>query len=171
MGYIASLLWTAANGKQVEVDQHVGEQLEELFSERLGEVSAELAHHFEESRDWRRAVDYLQLVAGNVGRRFAHHEATEILQHALKLVRKLPEAEPAGIETEILAKLATIYLVSFDMRVVETFETLAARAAEYGLIDMEVRALIDTPCRGSVLSVVWQSWNEPSSSAPARKSR
>jgi tetratricopeptide (TPR) repeat protein len=130
-------------GSRLKLHQHIGEQLEELFSACLGEVAAELAHHFEESRDWRRAVSYLRLIAETAGRRYAHHEATAILQHALELVNKLPEAERASSETEILAKLASIYVVSFDMRVVETCEALAARAAHYGLIDMEVRALID----------------------------
>src|SRR5689334_5247699 len=66
-----------------------------------------------------------------------------ILQHALALASKLPEAERVSSETEILARLAAIYLVSFDMRVIETCETLIARAAYYGLLDVELRALID----------------------------
>jgi hypothetical protein len=117
--------------------------LEELFSAGSAEAAPELAHHFEESRDWSRATKYLRLVAEIAGRRYAPREAAAALQHAVELSRKLPDAERAGIETEILTKLASIYLVSFDMRVVETCEALAARAAHYGLIDVEVRALID----------------------------
>jgi DNA-binding winged helix-turn-helix (wHTH) protein/tetratricopeptide (TPR) repeat protein len=132
-----------APGSRAKLHQHIGERLEELFSERVGEVAAELAHHFEESCDWSRAVKYLWLVAENAGLRYAHREATVILQHALGLTSKLPKSERAVVETEILAKLVTIYLVSFDMRVVETCEALAARAAHYELIDLEVRALID----------------------------
>ncbi|HEX4168301.1 MAG TPA: AAA family ATPase [Bryobacteraceae bacterium] len=132
-----------AAGTRARLHQRIGEQLEELFSERLGEVAAELAHHFEKSRDWLRAVRYLRLVAENAGRRYAHREATTILQHALELVNKLTDSERAAAETQILAKLVNIYLVSFDMRVVETCEALAARAAHYGLVDMEVHALIE----------------------------
>jgi tetratricopeptide (TPR) repeat protein len=132
-----------APGSRATLHQHIGERLEELFSERAGEVAAELAHHFEESCDWSRAAKYLRLVAENAGRRYAHREATVILQHALGLTSKLPESECAVVETEILARLATVYLVSFDIRVVETCEALAARAAHYELIDLEVRALID----------------------------
>jgi hypothetical protein len=36
-----------------------------------------------------------------------------------------------------------MYVVSFDTRAVQTYETLAARAAARGLIDLEVRALVD----------------------------
>jgi hypothetical protein len=52
-----------------------------------------------------------------------------ILQHALTLVRQLPEAERAVTETEMLAQLAAMYLVSFDRRTLETYEALAAQAA------------------------------------------
>jgi hypothetical protein len=54
----------------------------------------------------------------------------------------VPEEQRAGLETHILITLADIYFVCFDVRVVETCELLAARAAHYGLIDIEVRALI-----------------------------
>ncbi len=129
--------------RRTKLHQRIGKRLEELFSASPGEVAPELAHHFEESRDWSRAIKYVRLVAETAGRRYAPREAAAALQHAVELSRKLPDAERAGIETEILTKLAGIYLVSFDMRVVEICEALAARAAHYGLIDMEVRALID----------------------------
>jgi DNA-binding winged helix-turn-helix (wHTH) protein/tetratricopeptide (TPR) repeat protein len=132
-----------APGRRTELHRRTGERLEELFSAGPGEVAPELAHHFEESRDWSRAIKYLRLMAETAGRRYAPREAAGVLQHAVELSRKLPEAERAAIETEILTKLAGIYLVSFDMRVVETCEVLAVRAAHYGLIDVEIRALVD----------------------------
>src|SRR5262245_7963905 len=46
--------------------------------------------------------------------------------------------------TEILAKLAEMYLVSFDKCPLETYKALAAQAAQYSLLDVEMRALIDT---------------------------
>jgi predicted ATPase len=52
-----------APGSRAKVHQHIGARLEELFLGRVGEVAAELAHHFEESCDWSRAVKYLRLVA------------------------------------------------------------------------------------------------------------
>jgi hypothetical protein len=39
--------------------------------------------------------------------------------------------------------LAAHRAAAFDMRAIETYETLAARAAEYGLIDTQARALLD----------------------------
>jgi tetratricopeptide (TPR) repeat protein len=131
-------------GRRAKLHQRVGERLEELFSEHESEVAAELAGHFEQSGDWPRAVKYLRLAADTAGRRFAPRQAVEILEHALDLVKKLPEAKRTVSEVEILEKLAAILAVLGDsMRAAETYEALAARAAHDGLIDVEVRALID----------------------------
>ena len=57
---------------------------------------------------------------------------------------KLPEAGRAPSKIEILEKLATIYTALVDdIHAIETYEALAVRAARDGLIDVEVRALID----------------------------
>ena len=132
-----------APGSRAKLHQRIAERLETLFSARPSEVAAELAHHFEEGSDWAHAVKYLQLQAELAGRRYAPREATALLQHALELSRGMSGADWAASETGILKKLATIYVVSFDIRAIETYEALIARAAQYGLIDVEVQALVD----------------------------
>jgi len=52
----------------------------------------------------------LQLAAETAGRRFEPRQAADILQHALKLVKRLPEAERPEHELTILEKLANIYI-------------------------------------------------------------
>lgn len=121
----------------------IGERLESLFADSSGDIAPELAHHFEQGSDWARAIKYLRLQAETAERRYAPREAATLLQHALELSSKLPLAQRAASETGILQTLATTYVVSFDMRAIETYETLIARAAQYGLIDVEVQALID----------------------------
>src|SRR5271157_1438238 len=106
------------------------------------EVAAELAYQFEQGGDWPRAVKYLLSAADTAGRRFEPRQAAAILEHALELVNRIPEAERAQSEIQVLQKLATIYAASFDSRVVETYETLAARAVHYGLPNVEARALL-----------------------------
>jgi tetratricopeptide (TPR) repeat protein len=102
-----------------------------------------LAGHFEQGGDWLRAIKYLQLSADTAGRRFEPRQAAEILEHALQLVSKLPDAERAGSEIAILEKLAAIYVALVDdVHAIETYEALATRAARDGLIEVEVRALI-----------------------------
>jgi tetratricopeptide (TPR) repeat protein len=53
---------------------------------------------------------------------------------------------------QLLATLAAHRMAIFDMRAIETYETLAARAAHHGLIDMQVRALLDLSYFFSLIS-------------------
>ena len=130
-------------GRRAKLHRSIGERLEALFADRLSDMVPRLARHFEEGCDWRRAVQYLRLVAETAGQRYAPEEATRILRHALDLCEKMPESERAENETEILEKLAAIYVVSFDdMSAVEIYEALRAKAAHYGLLDVEIRALV-----------------------------
>jgi hypothetical protein len=69
-----------------------------------------LAQHFEQGGDWLRAIKYLQLAADTAGRRFEPRQAADILQHSLKLVKKLPVGERAEHEVTILDGLAKIYV-------------------------------------------------------------
>ena len=56
---------------------------------------------------------------------------------------RLPVSERVGAEIEVLYSLAGIYLATLDARVVDTLTLLRERAAEYGLVDVEVKALVD----------------------------
>ncbi len=131
-----------ARGRKAQLHRRLGEWVE-AHLEPLNEA-AWLAGHFEQGGDWLRAIKYLQLAADTAGRRFEPRQAAEILEHALELVKKLPEAERTVSEIEILQKVATTYLALGDgMRAIQTFEVLAACADHDGLIDVEVRALLD----------------------------
>ena len=130
-------------GRRAKLHRSIGERLEALFADRLSDMVPRLARHFEEGCDWRRAIKYLRLVAETAGQRYAPEEATRILRHALDLCDKIPEIERAENETEILEKLAAIYVVSFhDTGAVEIYEALRGKAAYYGLLDVEIRALV-----------------------------
>jgi hypothetical protein len=76
----------------------------------LSDVAPDLADHFEKSADWPRAIRYLRLAADRAGRRYAHREATGLLQQALGLASRLPDSDRASTETEISETLATIYV-------------------------------------------------------------
>jgi len=142
-------------GRRARLHLRIGERLEELFTRHESEVAAELAGHFEQGGDWQRAIKYLQLAADTTGRRFEPRQAMAILEHALELLKKLPEAEHAVRETGILEKLAGIYAALGDVRASETYAALAARAAHYGLIDVEVHGLVEWGFIGSWESSEW----------------
>src|SRR6202034_100075 len=105
-----------------------------LYTQRMEEVATELVYHFEQAGDWPRAIDSLQQAAEIAGRRYAHRQADSILTRALELVSHLPKDECVRTEPQLLASLAAHRRAAYDTRAIETYEALAARAAEYGLI-------------------------------------
>jgi predicted ATPase len=96
--------------RRTKLHLHVAERLEALYAPRPNEVASELAQHFEKAGDWLRAIKYLQHAADTAGRRYEPRQAGDILQHALELVKKLPDAQRAELETAILDGLAKIYI-------------------------------------------------------------
>jgi hypothetical protein len=75
---------------------------EAIYGERVGEIAAELAVHFEESRDLVRAVKYLQMATENAARRSADHEALTLARHGLELLKTLPDAAERGEQEQSL---------------------------------------------------------------------
>ncbi len=131
-------------GRRARVHRHIGEWLESLVAGQPNDLSSELAHHFEASADWPRAVKYLRMSAATAGQRFAHREAATTLDHALVLSRNISDMQGAMNQTGVLEQLAGNYVVSFETipRAQETYNALVALAAQHGLIDVEVRALV-----------------------------
>ncbi len=107
-------------GRRARLHRRIGERLEALHSQRTDEVAPDLAHHFEAAADWPRAVEYLRLDADIATRRFAHPQAQSLLQRALELVRRLPDAQRSAKERELLAKLAA----NGAARAVETYDVV-----------------------------------------------
>jgi tetratricopeptide (TPR) repeat protein len=131
-------------GRRAKLHLLTGERLEALYTGRENEAAAELAEHFEEASDWSRAVKYLLLAADSARRRYAHREAIAILKQAAELMNRRPEADRLTCEIEILEQLGTFYIALTDIRAaLETYEKLVALAACHGLIDVEIRALMD----------------------------
>src|SRR3984885_9914315 len=130
-------------GRRARLHRQIGERLAALYAQRMEEVVPELAYHFEQAADCPRAVDYLQQAAQIAGRRYAHRQADALLARALELVSHLSGAQRAQAEPQLLVALAAHRAAAFDIRAIETYETLVARAADYGLIDVQARALLD----------------------------
>jgi predicted ATPase/DNA-binding winged helix-turn-helix (wHTH) protein len=84
--------------RRARLHRRIGERLEALHPGLTDEVVPELAHHFEAAADWPRAIEYLRLEADIARRRFAHSQADSLLQRAVELASRLPEAERAPRE-------------------------------------------------------------------------
>jgi len=96
--------------RRKKLHKSVAENIEALHVFTETEVASELAQHFELGEDWRRAIEYLRFAADIAGWRFEPRQAADILEHALELVKKLPEAERAEYQLTILEELAKIYI-------------------------------------------------------------
>ncbi|HJY79831.1 MAG TPA: AAA family ATPase [Candidatus Binatia bacterium] len=78
-------------GQRISLHRRIGEREERAYGERVREIAAELAVHFERGRDSRRTVWYLEQAAENAIQRSAHVEAIRHLTKALQLLKTLPD--------------------------------------------------------------------------------
>ncbi len=70
--------------------RHIGERKEQAYGERAREIAFELAVHFEQGREYRKAVQYLQQAGENAVQRSANVEAISHLTKGLELLKTLP---------------------------------------------------------------------------------
>ena len=95
--------------RRAQVHRRIGDRGEVIYGNRVGEIAAELAMHFEQGRDAARAVKYLLLAAQNATDWSAHHEAAALARRGLLALAALPETRERD-ESEL--KLTLILGVS-----------------------------------------------------------
>jgi DNA-binding winged helix-turn-helix (wHTH) protein/predicted ATPase len=76
--------------RRAQIHSRIGASGEAIYQARVGEIAAELAMHFEQGRDLRRAAKYLLQAAENARNRSAHHEAEALARRGLQAVDALP---------------------------------------------------------------------------------
>ena len=128
---------------KVRFHQRIGLALEQLWNgDRIG-IASELARHFQEGRDYARAVQYLRLAAENAAQRCVYREAVAILERALETAAKLPETTRREAEVGVQEQLAEVQTnLSDQPQAKGPIETLVERAAAIGQHEVEARALI-----------------------------
>lgn len=77
--------------RRSQIHRRIGDVGERIYGERVGEIAAELAMHFEQGQDPARAVKYLALAAETAAHRSAHHEAEALARRALQALDTQPE--------------------------------------------------------------------------------
>jgi tetratricopeptide (TPR) repeat protein len=131
-----------AGGRRSRLHQLIGMRGEELYGGFANEVAAELAMHFEQGHDGRRAVKYLRQAAQNHLVRYANREAIVYLGKALDLVKRWPENEQAPAYMAILEQAGLARRAMGEMSAAaDNFEALAAYAGQQGQKEAEVKAL------------------------------
>ena len=88
-----------APARRAMLHRRGAERIAELFAASLDDVAPELAHHFEQGADWKRALKYLRRVAEMAGKQGAWDRAKSNLEHALVLAPRLPPKERVGAES------------------------------------------------------------------------
>jgi predicted ATPase len=88
-----------ALSRRSQMHRRISKRGEAIYGDRVGEIAAELAVHFDVGRDWERAVKYHLLAAENAAQRFANYEAVALARRGLELIKLLPATtEHAGQE-------------------------------------------------------------------------
>jgi predicted ATPase len=84
------------------IHQRIAERGIAIYGDRKNEIAAELAMHFEQSRDWPRALEYLLMAAENAATCSAHHESVDLANRGLGALKFIPEnAEQAKKEMRL----------------------------------------------------------------------
>jgi len=73
------------------IHQRIAERGIAIYGDRKNEIAAELAMHFEQSRDWPRALEYLLSAAENAATCSAHHEAIDLANRGLEALKLVPD--------------------------------------------------------------------------------
>ena len=90
--------------RRAQIHQRIAERAVEIYRERANEIAAELAMHFEQGRDWPRALKHLLKAAENAAASSAHHEVIDLATRGLKVLKSLPDT-PAEAQQEIRLRL------------------------------------------------------------------
>jgi DNA-binding winged helix-turn-helix (wHTH) protein/tetratricopeptide (TPR) repeat protein len=131
-----------SDGTRSRLHRGLAARLETLCKPGHRDVASEVAFHFEEGRDYEPAIRHLMLAAENAMSRFAYRDSILVLQHALKLVPKVPWDVGAELELQMLELIGDAhYALGAMFDSATAYEAAASRAAQKGLRAAQVRAL------------------------------
>lgn len=138
-----------AAGRRVDLHRRIGDRLELAYQERAPQIAAELAMHFDQGRDARRVILYLQHAADNARRRHAFSEARTHFERALALLDASP-ASAGRAEQEIAVRtgLGAVLMATHG------FGSTDAEAA-YTRVRTLCHAAGDTP---RIFPALWGLW-------------
>ncbi len=108
--------------RRSQIHQRIAERGVAIYGDRANEIAAELAMHFEQSRDWPRALEYLLQAAENAATRSAHHEAIDLANRgleALKLVAETAEHAKREMKLRMILGVSLMAIKGFASAEVE----------------------------------------------------
>ena len=90
--------------RRAQIHGRIGRSGEAIYGERVGEIAAELAMHFDQAHDFARAVTYLQQDAENAIHRSAQYEAAALARRGLQALDSLPDT-PERAQRELSLRM------------------------------------------------------------------
>jgi DNA-binding winged helix-turn-helix (wHTH) protein len=158
--YQSVLIDRVSAARRIRLHQRLGEWLEQTYGAHAGVIDAQMAHHFEEARDYGRAIEHLRRAAERDVRHWAHQEAAARLTRAVALVDHLPPANAAAVYPLLLDQLGRVRRGLGDLPgTLQACEALAAWARDRGEVGWEASAVLN---RATVLA-----WVDPEGSRAA----
>jgi DNA-binding winged helix-turn-helix (wHTH) protein/tetratricopeptide (TPR) repeat protein len=131
-----------SDGNRSKLHRSLGERFGSLCTPDKPELASEVAFHLEQGHEYEKALQYLILAAEDATRRFAHRNAIQILQHALKLVLKIPSSTRVELEIKVLERIGEAHYALEEMtEAAQAYDMEVARASQAGLKRAEVHAL------------------------------
>ncbi len=127
--------------QRTRLHRAIGIQKEAAHAGQSTAIAAELALHFEQGREFLRAIDYLRQAASNARYRYANRAALSYLTQALQLLDRLAAEEQKPLRLQLLQECGHVRRSMGDMSgAAQDYSQLIARAREQGLVDWEVAA-------------------------------
>ncbi|SFK29775.1 ATP-binding protein [Methylocapsa palsarum] len=133
-----------APGQKVRLHRRLGERLEIGYGARTAEVASLLAIHFEEGRDFSKAIRYLGEAAESSAKRFGNREVVVYVTRALDLVSRLSSEPPLELRMKLLQQRGWARRSAGDLRgALQDLTAVASCAAQANQPLAEVKALMD----------------------------
>jgi predicted ATPase/DNA-binding winged helix-turn-helix (wHTH) protein len=104
MLYLDVLYSRIALTRRSQMHSRISLSGETIYGEQVSEIAAELAVHFQQGRDWNKAIKYLLMAAENASRRFANYEALALARKGLELLLTL-EKTPERMAQELTLRM------------------------------------------------------------------
>ena len=118
-------------------------RLEIAYGKQANTIAADLAHHFEQGRDYTQAITYLLQTARLDSTRFAHNEAIRSLERAIELLDRVPADQRSEWLITLLERRNEQLLATGQLeRVIAGFQQLVTLAQEHNDGVKETQALL-----------------------------
>jgi predicted ATPase/DNA-binding winged helix-turn-helix (wHTH) protein len=130
--------------QRVNLHGAVGLAIENIYENHIDKIAPEAARHFEEARDYKKAIQLLSKSALDAAHYNANEEAINYLERAVVLTDRLKESERAYIEIDLLLQRVHLRKSIFDMVGAKTDLELVINLAKINnLPEFEIKALME----------------------------